>query len=207
MTNPGLDPFYPVLDSAEWIERLLPHGVRLVQLRVKDTPAAIVHSEIAKAKLACDAAGAQLIVNDYWREAMEAGCNYVHLGQEDLETADLAAIRKARVRLGISTHDDVELKRALEAAPDYVALGPVYFTRLKAMRFAPQGLDKLGAWKRRIGKLPLIGIGGITLERAADVLAAGADVAAVVTDITLNPDPEGRTRAWVEATRRFRPPI
>ena len=199
---PPLDPFYPILDSADWIERLLPHGIRLVQLRVKDSPDTIVHREIARAKALCDAAGAQLVVNDYWRHAVALGCDYVHLGQEDLDEADLPAIRRAGVRFGVSTHDDAELDRALRIDPDYVALGPIYFTRLKAMRFAPQGLDRLAQWKARIGVIPLVGIGGVTLERAAGVLAAGADAAAVVTDITLHADPEERTHAWVAATRR-----
>ena len=84
-----------------------------------------------------------------------------------------------------------------------MALGPIYFTRLKAMRFGPQGLERLAAWKKRVGAIPLVGIGGITLARAPGVLAAGADVAAVVTDITLDADPEERTRAWVAATRCF----
>ena len=202
----ALDPFYPILESADWIERLLPHGVRLVQLRVKDRDAAAVHSEIARAKRLCDAAGAQLVVNDFWRDAIDLGCSYVHLGQEDLDEADVPALRRARIRLGVSTHDDAELSRALTVAPDYVALGPVYFTRLKAMRFEPQGLDKLATWKARIGATPLVGIGGVTLERAPGVLAAGADVAAVVTDITLAADPEARTRAWVAATATFRAP-
>lgn len=201
MAHATLDPFYPVLDSADWIERLLPHGIKLVQLRVKDRPEAFIHSEIARAKRLCDAAGAQLVVNDFWRAAIAAGCDYVHLGQEDLETADLAAIRKAGLKLGVSTHDEAELTRALAVRPDYIALGPIYFTRLKAMAFAPQGLEKIGIWRARIGAMPLVGIGGITLERAAGVLAAGATVAAVVTDITLHADPEARTRAWVAATR------
>ena len=200
-----LDPFYPVLDSADWIARLLPHGVRLVQLRVKDRPEPIVHREIARAKRLCDAAGAQLVVNDYWRAAIDLGCDYVHLGQEDLDGADLGAIRAAGLALGVSTHDEAELAHALGARPDYIALGPIYFTRLKAMRFAPQGLDRLATWKARIGAIPLIGIGGVTLERARGVLDAGADVAAVVTDITLAADPEARTRAWVAATRRPQP--
>lgn len=200
--NGQLDPFYPVLDSADWVARLLPAGVRLVQLRVKDQPDAVVHSEIARAKALCDAAGAQLVVNDFWRATIELGCDYVHLGQEDLAAADLGAIRRAGIAIGISTHDDAELARALEAEPDYVALGPIYFTRLKAMRFEPQGLDKLAVWKARIGAIPLVGIGGITLERAPGVLAAGADTVAAVTDITLHADPEARTRAWVAATRR-----
>ena len=199
-----LDPFYLIVDSADWIERLLPHGVRLVQLRVKARPETVVHSEIARSKRLCDAAGAQLVVNDYWRAAIAAGCDYVHLGQEDLDTADLAAIRAAGLRLGVSTHDAAELERALAATPDYIALGPIYFTRLKSMRFEPQGLEKLAVWKARIGAIPLIGIGGITLERAAGVLEAGADSAAVVTDITLDANPEARARAWAAATRRYR---
>ena len=200
-TSLPLDPFYPILDSADWIERLLPHGVRLVQLRVKDKEEPAVHSEIARAKALCDAAGAQLVVNDYWRHAVALGCDYVHLGQEDLDAADVPAIRRAGVRIGVSTHDEAELDRALAIDPDYIALGPIYFTRLKAMRFAPQGLDRLARWKARVGATPLVGIGGVTLERAPGVLAAGADSAAVVTDITLHPDPEERTRAWVAATR------
>ena len=200
----ALDPFYLIVDSADWIARLLPQGVKLVQLRVKDLPARIVHSEIARAAALCDAAGAVLVVNDYWREAIALGCRWVHLGQEDLDSADLSAIRRAGLKLGVSTHDDAELERALTLAPDYVALGPIYPTRLKAMRFDPQGLDKLAAWKRRLGAIPLVGIGGVSLERAPGVLAAGADSVAVVTDITLDADPEARTRAWVAATRRPR---
>ncbi len=198
----ALDPFYLIVDSADWIARLLPCGVKLVQLRVKDAPASGVHSEIARATTLCDTAGAVLVVNDYWREAIALGCRWVHLGQEDLDTADLPAIRRAGLKLGVSTHDEAELERVLTLAPDYIALGPIYPTRLKAMRFAPQGLDRLAAWKSRIGGIPLVGIGGISLERAPGVLAAGADSAAVVTDITLNDDPESRTRAWVAATRR-----
>lgn len=202
MSQIALDPFYPILESAAWVARLLPHGIRLVQLRVKDRPADEVGAEIVRAKAVCDAAGAQLVVNDHWRAAIDRGCDFVHLGQEDLATADIPALRRAGLRIGVSTHDDDELERALGLAPDYVALGPIYPTILKAMRFAPQGLDKLALWKRRIGAIPLVGIGGITLDRAAGVLAAGADVASVVTDITLNADPEGRTRAWAAATRR-----
>ncbi len=198
-----LDPFYLIVDSAAWIARLLPCGARLVQLRIKDAPEARVKAEIAAAKALCAAVGARLVVNDYWREAIDAGCNFVHLGQTDLDTADLAAIRRAGMKLGVSTHDEAELARALETEPDYVALGPIYPTILKQMAFAPQGLARLGEWRRKIGKIPLVGIGGVTLERVAGVLKAGADSAAVVTDITRNADPEQRARDWVRATRRF----
>jgi len=196
-----LDPFYPIFDSSDWLRRLLPLGVKLVQLRVKDLSEEATRHEIRTAKALCDAAACQLIVNDYWQIAIDEACDYVHLGQEDLAGADLAALRRASIRLGVSTHDDAELERALALAPDYVALGPVYPTILKQMKWGPQGLDRVSEWKRRVGGIPLIAIGGLTVERAPGVLAAGADVLSVVTDITLNADPEARTRAWLAATR------
>jgi thiamine-phosphate pyrophosphorylase len=198
-----LDPFYLIVDSAAWIERLLPHGVRLVQLRIKDVSPEVRRAEIAKSKTLCAAHGAQLIVNDYWQDAIDLECDYIHLGQGDLDTADLAAIRKAGLRLGVSTHDEAELARALETKPDYIAFGPIYPTILKQMPFAPQGLERLGDWRKKIESCPLVGIGGISLERAKGVLEAGADSAAVVTDITLNANPEQRSRAWAEMTRPF----
>jgi thiamine-phosphate diphosphorylase len=191
---------YPIVDSAEWVQRLLPVGVRLVQLRVKDRPAEEVRAAIRKSNTLCARAGAQLIVNDYWQLALEEGCDFVHLGQGDLDAADLPALRRAGVRIGISTHDEAELARALRLEPHYVALGPIYPTLLKVMAFAPQGLARIGEWKRRIGGIPLVAIGGITLERLPDVLAAGADAAAVVTDIVRNSDPEGRVAAWLRAS-------
>jgi thiamine-phosphate pyrophosphorylase len=198
-----LDRFYLIVDSAAWIARLLPCGVRLAQLRIKYQPDAMIRAEIKEAKALCERHGAKLVVNDYWQQAMDAGCDFVHLGQGDLATADLAAIRRAGVRFGISTHDEAELSRALDVSPDYVALGPIYPTILKAMAFAPQGLPRIAEWKKKIGKTPLVGIGGITLDSVAGVLQAGADSAAVVTDIARNADPEQRARDWVKATRRF----
>ena len=197
-----LDPFYPIFDGSNWLRRLLPCGVKLVQLRVKDLDAQETRREVRTAKALCAAAGCQLIVNDYWQEAIEEGCDFVHLGQEDLDGADLAAIRRAGMRLGVSTHDDAELERALALQPDYVALGPVYPTILKKMKWDPQGLARVTEWKRRVGDIPLVAIGGLTVERAPGVLAAGADIVSVVTDITLNADPEARTRAWIDATHK-----
>jgi len=191
---------YPIVDSAAWIRRLLPVGVRLVQLRVKDRSAEDVRVQIRESRGLCRRAGAQLVVNDYWELALEEGCDFVHLGQGDLDTADVRALRRAGVRIGISTHDEAELARALDFEPDYVALGPIYPTLLKVMAFAPQGLERIGEWKRRIGGIALIAIGGITLERLPAVLAAGADSAAVVTDIVRNSDPEARTLAWLRAS-------
>lgn len=200
MTLPriSLPRHYPIVDSAAWIRRLLPAGARLVQLRVKDRSAEALRAEIRESKGLCERAGAQLIVNDHWQLALEEGCDFVHLGQGDLDTADVPALRRAGIRIGISTHDEGELARALGFEPDYVALGPIYPTLLKVMAFAPQGLGRIGDWKRRVAPTPLVAIGGITLERLPGVLAAGADCAAVVTDIVRNPDPEGRMRAWIE---------
>lgn len=192
---------YPIVDSAAWIGRLAPLGVRLVQLRVKERTAEEVRTEVRAARVLCAAAGMQLIVNDYWEVALGEGCDFVHLGQGDLAGADLAALRRAGVRLGISTHDHEELERALRAAPDYVALGPIYPTLLKVMPWQPQGLERIREWKGRIGAIPLVAIGGLTLERLAGVFAAGADVAAVVTDIIRDRNPEARTRQWLAAAR------
>ena len=189
---------YPVVESAEWVARLLPCGVRLIQLRIKD-PQASLREQIRTARALCSRAGAQLVVNDYWQLALEEGCDFVHLGQSDLDGADVLALRRAGVRLGISTHDEQELERALALEPDYVALGPIYPTLLKVMPFAPQGLSRIGDWKRRVGSRPLVAIGGLTLERLSGVFAAGADSAAVVNDIVRNADPEARMRAWVAA--------
>lgn len=199
-----LDPFYLIVDSADWIVRLVPQGVKLVQLRVKDCAPDELRRQIRDAKAVCEAHGATLVLNDYWQMAIDEGCSWLHLGQEDLAEADLPAIRRAGLKLGLSTHDEAELETALAAKPDYVALGPVYPTILKEMTWAPQGLEKLGIWKQRIGALPLIGIGGLTPERAEAALAAGADSAAVATDITRNTDPEARVREWLAATARRR---
>ena len=187
---------YPVVESAEWVARLLPCGVRLIQLRIKD-PQASLREQIRAARALCSRAGAQLVVNDYWHLALEEGCDFVHLGQSDLDGADVPALRRAGVRLGISTHDEQELERALALEPDYVALGPIYPTLLKVMPFAPQGLGRIGQWKRRIGERALVAIGGITLGRLPGVLIAGADCAAVVTDIVRSPHPEARVAAWL----------
>jgi thiamine-phosphate pyrophosphorylase len=190
---------YPVVDSAAWVQRLAPLGVRLIQLRIKDAATARVRDEIQAAQAVCAMHGAQLIVNDYWQLALETHCDFVHLGQGDLDGADVGALRRAGVRIGISTHDEAELERALEITPDYIALGPIYPTLLKVMPWQPQGLERIGVWKRRIGPRPLVAIGGLTAERLAGVLAAGADVAAVVTDILRHANPEARTREWLKA--------
>ncbi len=191
------DLFYPIAPDLAWLKRLVPLGVRTIQLRLKDAPPERVRHEITESLEVCARHGCQLIVNDYWREAIALGAVYLHLGQEDLAAADLAAIRAKGIRLGVSTHSPEELEIALAARPDYVALGPIYETKLKVMKWAPQGLGRITDWKARIGALPLVAIGGITPERAGGVAAAGADSIAVITDFFTHPDPEARVRQWL----------
>jgi thiamine-phosphate pyrophosphorylase len=200
----GLDVFYPIVPDVGWLGRIVPLGVRTVQLRLKEAAPERIRREIAESLDICARARCQLIVNDYWREALELGADYIHLGQEDLAAADVPLIRGKGVRLGISTHSEEELAIALAARPDYIALGPIYETRLKVMKWAPQGLDRIGAWKTRIAPLPLVAIGGITPERADGVMAAGADSVAVITDFFTHPEPEARVRQWLAWAQRNR---
>ncbi|WP_315775973.1 MULTISPECIES: thiamine phosphate synthase [unclassified Bradyrhizobium] len=198
---PYPDRFYPVVDSLAWVERLTRLGVGTVQLRAKDLNDGEALQIVTDALAITKGTATRLIVNDYWRAAIVAGAAHVHLGQEDLAEADVAAIKEAGLTLGLSTHDDAELETALAAKPDYVALGPIFPTTLKAMRFAPQGVAKITEWKKRVGTIPLVAIGGIKLEQAAEIFAAGADSIAVVSDVTQNVDPDARVRAWLDATK------
>ena len=190
--------FYPIFDDPRWLRRMLPLGVRFVQLRIKDRSEVATRAMLADGLALARAADAALVVNDYWKLAIDLKAVWVHLGQEDLDDADVPAIRRAGLKLGLSTHDHAELDRALALNPDYVALGPVYPTILKKMKWHEQGLDRVTEWKRMIGEVPLVAIGGMSVERAEGAFDAGADVVSAVTDITLNDDPEARVRDWVE---------
>jgi thiamine-phosphate pyrophosphorylase len=192
--------FYPIVDSADWVGRLAPLGVRLLQLRIKERSPAQVRREVRVALAVCRVRQVQLVVNDHWQIALDEGADFIHLGQQDLLAADLRAIRARGVRLGISTHDHAELDHALTRDPHYIALGPIYPTTLKAMPWAPQGLPRIGEWKRRVGRRPLVAIGGITLERAAGCFDAGADSVAVVSDVTRHPEPAIRVAEWIAST-------
>jgi thiamine-phosphate pyrophosphorylase len=192
-----LDRFYPIVPGSVWLARLAALGIRTVQLRVKDRPDHVVRTEIKTSLEIATRFGIQLIVNDYWQQAIDLGADFVHLGQEDLAAANVAAIKSAGLKLGVSTHDEAELVTALGVQPDYIALGPVYETKLKAMRWPPQGLARVTAWKAAVGQVPLVAIGGITPERAPAVIAAGADSVAVITDFLTHPAAEDRVRTWV----------
>src|SRR5215475_5042574 len=165
---PYPDPFYPVVDSVAWVARLAKLGVGTIQLRAKNLDDAQALQIVSDALEVTKGTPTKLVVNDYWRAAIVAGAQHLHLGQEDLADADLSEIRKARLTLGISTHDDEELATALAVQPDYIALGPIFQTTLKSMRFAPQGIPKITEWKRRVGKTPLVAIGGIKFAHAPE---------------------------------------
>ncbi|KEC55422.1 thiamine phosphate synthase [Bartonella koehlerae] len=199
-----LDPFYLIVDNADWVERLVPVGIKLIQLRMKNENLKTIREHIKRAKNVCDKWGAQLIINDHWTIAIDEKCNFIHLGQDDLRNADLPAIRKNGIRFGLSTHDKRELDIALSVNPDYIALGPIYPTILKEMKWIPQGLEKIKQWRKQISALPLVGIGGLTPKRAIGVLKAGANSAAVVTDILLHKKPEERVRQWIKVTKAWR---
>lgn len=186
---------YPVVDSADWIRRLLPLGISTIQLRIKQGPAALIRREVAEAVALGRHYGARVFINDEWQLALESGAWGVHLGQEDLDTADLAALRRAGIRLGISNHSEREIARAHALQPSYMALGPIFETTTKVMRFAPQGLERLQAWVRLLGgRYPLVAIGGIDEASVAPVLSTGVGNIAVVRAITASADPIAATR-------------
>ncbi|KFD24976.1 thiamine phosphate synthase [Yokenella regensburgei] len=189
---------YPVVDSVEWIKRLLQAGVRTLQLRIKDKRDAEVEADVAAAIALGRRYDARLFINDYWRLAIKHNAYGVHLGQEDLETTDLNAIRAAGLRLGVSTHDDMEIDVALAARPSYIALGHVFPTQTKQMPSSPQGLEQLAAHIARLKDYPTVAIGGISLERAAPVLATGVGSIAVVSAITQAADWQAATAKLLE---------
>ncbi|MFN3879867.1 MAG: thiamine phosphate synthase [Nitrincola lacisaponensis] len=195
--------FYPIVDRADWLERLLPQGVKLVQLRIKVLSGNELREEVQRSVLLARQYQAALVINDYWELAIDLGADWLHLGQEDLEQADVQAIRQAGIRLGISTHSEDELENALRYSPDYVALGPVFPTQTKQMPWQPQGAENVTRWKQRVGQIPLCAIGGITLERAPAIYAAGADLIAVVSDVTAADNPEQRTADWLSLAARL----
>ena len=184
---------YPVVDSVAWIERLLAAGVKTIQLRIKDKQDDEVEADVIAAIALGRRYDARLFINDYWRLAIKHQAYGVHLGQEDLETTELEAIRAAGLRLGVSTHDDMEIDVALAARPSYIALGHVFPTQTKQMPSAPQGLEQLARHIDRLGDYPTVAIGGISLERAPKVLATGVGSIAVVSAITQADDWQAAT--------------
>lgn len=185
---------YPVVDSIEWLEKLMPLGITTIQLRIKNPALALdpnpnpnpkLSSTIAQAVSLAQKYQVKLFVNDHWQLAIEHGAYGVHLGQEDIQSADLTAIAEAGLRLGVSTHSYYEIARAHAIGPSYIAIGPIYPTKTKVMKFSERGLERLSQWVKLLKpRYSLTAIGGISLERAPGVLATGVKSCAVVTAIT-----------------------
>jgi hydroxymethylpyrimidine kinase / phosphomethylpyrimidine kinase / thiamine-phosphate diphosphorylase len=182
---------YPIVDSVTWLEKLLPLGITTIQLRIKNPSQ--IENEIQEAVTLARKFSARLFINDFWEPAIEYQAYGVHLGQEDLDTADLEKIYRAGLRLGISTHCKAEVERALILKPSYIACGPIYPTTSKVMPFEPQGIEKLKHWKNLL-PYPIVAIGGINLARMPEVAATGVDGIAVISAITGAKDPIGMTR-------------
>lgn len=191
--------FYPIVDSVAWLRHILPLGVRTAQLRIKNLQGAALEEEIQTAIALGREYNLRLFINDYWQLAIKHRAFGVHLGQEDLETTDIEVLAANGIALGISTHSYAEAARALALQPSYVALGPLFPTTLKSMKVAPQGIETLRIW-RKLFSCPLVAIGGIRLDKAQDIYAAGADSIAVVSDVTQNADPERRVKAWLDTS-------
>ena len=189
---------YPVVDNVEWIERLLGAGVRTIQLRIKDKHDEDVEADIVAAIKLSQRHEARLFINDYWRLAIKHRAYGVHLGQEDMDVANLDAIRDAGLRLGLSTHDNMEMDRALAARPSYIALGHVFPTNTKQMPSAPQGLTQLAAHIKTLGDYPTVAIGGISIDRVPAVLTTGVGSVAVVSAITQATDWRAATTQLLE---------
>ncbi len=189
---------YPVLDCIEWIERVLKMGVKTLQLRIKDKQPEQVEAQVIAAIALGKKYNARLFINDYWQLAIKHGAYGVHLGQEDIDVADLVQIADAGLRLGLSTHGYYELLRAQQLKPSYIALGHIFPTQTKEMPSNPQGLTRLANYAHLLADTPTVAIGGINLERASAVWQCGVGSIAVVTAITLSDDPERVVREFNE---------
>jgi len=188
-------PLYPLADSAAWVARLLDAGLEIVQLRLKTRPAAHPELEIPRALAVARRAGARLLVNGHWQLAMREGAYGVHLSRVDWPGADLAAIRGAGLVLGASVHSAIEIEQALTLAPDYLTLGTVYPSPSKGRSAATLGLAAFAALRQTI-PVPTAAIGGLTVDNAAPVLAAGADAIAVISDLVATADLAARIDQW-----------
>lgn len=204
--NCGPEPLglYPVVDHVKWIERLLSLGVKTIQLRIKNQSDIFIKEQIKESVFLVNKYKAKLFINDYWQWAIEYGAYGVHLGQEDLLTADINKIYTANLRLGISTHSYFELATALFYKPSYIALGPIFATTTKKMPFQPQGIATLKRWRELVYDCQLVAIGGIDIANLTAVLNTKTDGVAVVSAILKDPEPQQKTLRFLEVIRNFK---
>jgi thiamine-phosphate pyrophosphorylase len=200
---------YAVLPDADWVGRMAQAGVPTLQLRFKSDDPTAVAREVQAAVRAVQGTDSLLFINDHWRAAIDAGAYGVHLGQEDLDGAreHLHTIRRAGLRLGLSTHGYAELLRAEHVAPSYLALGAIYPTTLKRMATAPQGPGRLAAYARLMRHRPLVAIGGIDFARLQEVLPSGVGSVAVVRALVAAADPQAEARRFMERIAQGQKPL
>lgn len=179
---------YPVVDSFSWVETLLLYGVKTIQLRIKERTNTL-EDEIKRSIDLAKKYKATLFINDYWDLALKYDAEAIHLGQADLDTADLDAIQRKGLLLGVSTYCYYEVARAHAISPSYVAIGPIYPTSSKEIEFKAQGIERLQRWQRTL-HYPLVAIGGITVERMPEVVATGVSGVALISAITEAEDPQ-----------------
>nr|WP_319565953.1 thiamine phosphate synthase [uncultured Rhodoferax sp.] len=184
---------YAVLPDAAWVGRMARAGVPTLQLRFKsDDPQAVLR-EVRAAVQAVQDTHALLFINDHWQAAIEAQAYGVHLGQEDLDglnRVNLAAIRHAGLRLGLSSHGYAEMLRADAVKPSYIAMGAVYATTLKRMATPPQGPERLKMYTQLLRQHATVAIGGVDEARLPEVLASGVGSVAVVRALVAAEQPE-----------------
>ncbi len=197
-TGPEPMGLYAVVDSAAWVRRCAEAGITTIQLRIKQALAEVLDREVADSVAAAREHGARLFINDHWALALKHQAYGVHLGQEDLQTADLAALASAGLRLGLSTHAPWEVARAHAIRPSYYACGPIHATRTKDMPWIPQGEGNLAYWSAVL-PVPVVAIGGLDVARAAEAARHGADGIAVLSGIVNATDPEAMIRAYQQA--------
>ena len=194
---------YPVMPDLAWLRRVLEAGVRTAQLRIKDRSDPGLFDKIKEAVALGREYGASVFIDDYWEMAIEAGAYGVHLGQEDLQTADLRRISDAGLHLGVSTHGWYELSKALALRPSYIALGHIFDTRTKKMKSKAQGLERLRLFVQAAGGIPTVAIGGLSGERFYDAIRTGVGSVACVTAITESPDPERQIKEYMSAFENY----
>jgi hydroxymethylpyrimidine kinase/phosphomethylpyrimidine kinase/thiamine-phosphate diphosphorylase len=180
---------YPIVESSEWVRKLATYKIKSIQLRIKNMPLDEVEQEIIISIKIAKQYNLKLFINDYWELAIKHQAYGIHLGQEDLLTADLSLIRKNNLRLGISSHNHYELANATALNPSYIALGPIFPTTSKIMPWQPQGVERIKEWQMMIN-CPLVVIGGIGIENIDQVIQTGARNIAMISAITKSADPE-----------------
>lgn len=187
---------YPIVDSSLWVERLFTQGIKCIQLRIKQADEQHLEKEIKQSVVLAKHYHAKLFINDYWQLAIRFNAAGVHLGQEDLHDADINAIHRSGLYLGVSTHCYYEVARAHTHGPSYMACGPIYFTQSKPMAFQPQGIEQLKRWRRTLS-YPLVAIGGINLQRLFEILASQVDGVSVISAITHASDPTAAIKEFL----------